>query len=99
MGVVVKTTTQIRSDDMKCPMCGGTGQEKVYDKLTNTYIFIKCAYCNGSGKLLQTNEDWLRQCNTEQLAELLYDIRYDYQIPWKNKGVVEWLKQPHKEQS
>lgn len=56
----------------------------------------------------QTNEEWLRQCNTEQLAEHLLNVWMDgafnvnaefglneAQIE-KHKGyIVEWLKQPH----
>ena len=42
-----------------------------------------------------TEQEYIQTCNTEQLAQFLYDIRHDYQVPWKNKGVVEWLKQPH----
>ena len=71
---------------MKCPECDGVGRIHYGEEW--------CSACNGTGEI-QTNEEWLRQCTTEQLAEFLYDIRYDYQIPWKNKEVVEWLKQPH----
>ena len=56
-----------------------------------------------------TNEEWLRQCTTEQLAEYLADVCYgllddvwgndgdtscDYRETEKNYW-VEWLKQPH----
>jgi hypothetical protein len=57
----------------------------------------------------QTNEEWLRSCSTEQLAEYLSDVFYgllddvwgndgdtscDYRETEKNYW-VEWLKQPH----
>ena len=55
-----------------------------------------------------TNEQWLKQCNTEQLAEHLLNVWMDgafnvnaefglneAQIE-KHKGyILEWLKQPH----
>lgn len=74
---------------MKCHECGGTGIDD--DRLT-------CYECGETGKVEMTEQEYIQTCNTEQLAEFLYDIRYDYQVPWKNKGVVEWLKQPHKEE-
>ena len=57
-----------------------------------------------------TNEEYLRSCNTEQLAEHILNVWLDgalnvnaefglneAQIE-KHKGyIVEWLKQPHKE--
>ena len=51
-----------------------------------------------------TNEDWLRSCTTEQLAEFLFiigednwltDISNRDNIMPHEKDVVEWLKQPH----
>lgn len=92
---------------MKCTMCDGTGQEKVYDKLTNTYIFIKCAYCNGSGKLSQTNDEWRKTCSAEEFALFLSDVMWygeqcategvlceNCKCPWC-EGIINWLKQPH----
>ena len=78
---------------MKCSKCSGAGY--IYNNLVG--YAEDCSVCHGKGEVL-TNEEWLRQCTTEQLAEVLCDIRYDYQVPWKNKGVVEWLKQPHREE-
>ena len=31
----------------------------------------KCPACGGSGEVEQTNEEYIRQCNTEQLAEFV----------------------------
>lgn len=50
-----------------------------------------------------TNEEWLKQCDTEQLAEWLTDIVWWLHptVPesWKGektkKRIREWLKQPH----
>ena len=55
-------------------------------------------------KANMTNEEWLRSCNTEQLAEWIahqtmiallenqnnHSLRMTYPAYW-----VEWLKQPH----
>ena len=49
-----------------------------------------------------TNEAWIKQCTTEQLAEILLEIYQDgiddcKQEWWKDtkEDFVEWLKQPH----
>jgi len=52
-----------------------------------------------------SNEEWLRQAATEQLAEKLTDFSFwlVFTIPTEDKRkkvrkrIVEWLKQPHKE--
>lgn len=61
-----------------------------------------CPKCRGVGRIpfgeepeIYTNEEWLRQCNTEQLAEFLFHVRYDGQTPWKGSSIWEWLKQSH----
>ena len=53
-----------------------------------------------------TNEEWLRSCTTEQLANVFFEYRYANATPqqqlWLSAnedfvkcGIVEWLKQPH----
>ena len=44
-----------------------------------------------------TNEEWLRQCTTEQLAEFLCNVGFENEtIVRKIKSEwVKWLKQPH----
>ena len=55
-----------------------------------------------------TEQEYLQTCNTEQLADAFYDFRYinatKQQQLWMSaneefvkNGIVEWLKQPHKE--
>lgn len=59
---------------------------------------------NNWGKMVkpkpQTNEEWLRSCNTEQLAETLAWIEDRGELPTVCKENVKafekWLKQPHK---
>ena len=71
------------------------------------YIKMCCpAVWDKSGKPM-TNEEYLRSCNTEQLAESLLNIMANneftlYLLHTEKKSVqdikcavVEWLKQPH----
>lgn len=78
---------------MKCPKCDGTGKVNgLYFDTTKS-----CKYCNGTGEIEVTNEEYIRTCSTEELAKTLYDIRFDFQIPWKNKEIIAWLKEKHNE--
>lgn len=58
-------------------------------------------YCKSKEKPI-TNEEWLRSCNTEQLAEWIFNDRVEQSDWWyEQQGhtkaeVIEWLKQPHK---
>lgn len=98
---------------MKCPMCDGTGKcyeqtiryQEIETNRTELHL-AKCKKCNGSGKVEITNEEWLKQCDTEQLAEWLQehmecascgcnkDICYQGYDCCK-LAFMEWLKQPH----
>lgn len=73
---------------MKCPRCGGSGK---YMREVGGYR--PCEHCNGTGKIEVTNDEWRRTCSTEEFAKWIYDIRFDFQIPWKNKEIVQWLKE------
>ena len=55
-----------------------------------------------------TEEEHLKSCNTEQLADVFFEYRYINATPqqqlWLSAnedfvkgGIVEWLKQPHKD--
>ena len=82
---------------MECKHCDGAG---FYGNGASQF---KCVYCNGIGEV-QTNEEWLRNADTEQLAEWIahqsliallenqnnHSLRMTYPAYW-----VEWLKQPH----
>ena len=99
-----------------CPKCKGYGivGSAVPDILRGRGAIFssnECDMCHGSGEVPMTNEEWIRQCDTEQLAEAIYyltwfhtelDERLDKNV--KNgcynddeniKIVMEWLKQPH----
>ena len=71
---------------MKCSECDGTAKMQICEK---------CHYFEG----IQTNEEWLRQVTTEQLAEFLCNVGFENEtIVRKFKSEwVEWLKQPHRE--
>ena len=56
-------------------------------------------------ELKLTNKEWIRQCNTEQLADVFFEYRYINATPqqqlWLSAnedfvkgGIVKWLKQP-----
>ena len=54
---------------MKCKYCDGTGTSNICVNGT----FKPCSFCDGTGEFEVTNEEWLKQCTTEQLAEFLAD--------------------------
>ena len=74
---------------MKCPMCDGIGYERDY----NTYIPAPCTRCRGSGEIEPTNEEWLRSCSTEELAEELDRISMN-ESSYENW--LWWLEQERK---
>ena len=54
----------------------------------------ECDKCHGKGYL--TNEQWLRQCTTEQLAECIIGVDYGADDKaTKIEKLKEWLNQPH----
>lgn len=84
------------------------------NKLCNTCEYLR--YCARSGiedvgcdrykKDTTTNEEYLKSCTTEQLAEWIVHIADQCTISHEcnrceswcdEKRVVEWLKQPHSE--
>ena len=56
---------------MICEKCNGLG----YIRLSSI-SGVTCGNCKGTGKVEQeqTNEDWIKQCNTEQLADWILDV-------------------------
>ena len=53
---------------MKCGYCNGTGEH-----INDANRMTTCEFCGGTGEIEVTNEEWLKQCTTEQLAEFLAD--------------------------
>lgn len=88
---------------MICKYCNGTGTSNICVNGT----FKPCSACNGTGieeePQEQTNEEWLKSCNTEQLAEWLARItNAGYLLALRMKyhcddvdAVREWLKEKH----
>ena len=88
---------------MKCPYCHGKGSRHVVDQALKT-----CLYCQGTGKIKPTHQEYIQNCNTEELAEVISDIaRSCYECgknPMKNfcyfghclladMGAEVWLKE------
>ena len=106
-----------------CCECEGTGEVEVVgdsvtdvcDKCGGTGFFCEMRtgdFCTlGSPCPHQkpmTNEEWLKQCTTEQLANAFFEYRYVNATPrqklWMSASeeciktdIVDWLKQPHTE--
>ena len=84
---------------MKCPKCGGTGWDIVHG--------FDCVSCDGKGEITMTNEEYIRQCSTEELAEWIVKIAFGKEfkthiskIGYANMHsykteVLEWLKEKH----
>ena len=98
----------------ECPKCKGYGivGSAVPDILRGRGAIFssnECDMCHGSGEVPITNEEYLKSCNTEQLADVFFDYRYINATPqqqlWLSAnedfvkgGIVEWLKQPYREE-
>ena len=83
---------------MKCPKCNGKGDyfNEVYnDGKRRREILIKCNKCNGTGEVQMTNEEWLRSCTTEQLAEFIYCLidACDYYAGNGAKKISQYAKE------
>ena len=95
-----------------CDLCKGTGKllKPWYDTtgaMTGMTGDI-CFMCDGKGTIGEqmTNEEYIKSLNTEGLAELLYEYRYDNATPqqrlwlYENEGyckkcIAKWLKELH----
>ena len=97
---------------MKCPMCKGGRKVLKKEKGDMGYIvrLAICDKCNGTGEVEMTNEEYIKSCSTDELAELIADICYGllgdvagncgdvadgyYWQEYKSKW-VEWLKEKY----
>lgn len=84
---------------MRCYLCDGKGMR--YDGFQNLYR--TCEKCGGSGIAEPlTNEEWLRQASTEELADVIADF-YLLGYTHGHNGTdiksrqmwIEWLKEKH----
>lgn len=89
---------------MICPKCNGRGTVGYYD--TDHFVDVECDRCHGSGEVPMTNEEYLKSCTTEQLADVFYMVFHNHADRVLNafwdkhkdvfkKDMMEWLKQPH----
>ena len=69
-------------------------------------IHAICEVCHGKGEVEQTNEEWLRQCSTEELAEFLFQHGDCIGCPASKEicrecyngcktAFMEWLQEKH----
>ena len=89
---------------MKCPKCNGNKEihTPIYTQgnpfMPSGWEYRTCEYCNGTGEVEQTNEEWIKSANTEQLAEFICGIQTDGALQVDCMTYEErlmWLKQPH----
>jgi hypothetical protein len=76
--------------------CGSAKQCQFGDMCKPEYDVGGCSHYKE--KRPQTNEEWIHQCNTEQLAEEIYECVMTH--PWhiSKEVILEWLKQPHQKE-
>lgn len=80
---------------MKCPKCGGTGWDIVHG--------FDCVSCDGKGEIEVTNEEWFCGLSTEEKAEVLNDLYWEfdykarlyYNFEPTKKSFEKWLKEKH----
>jgi len=87
--------------NMKCKFCDGNGKD--YWCLNG--VPYPCPVCNGTGKIKQTNKEYMDSCNSDELAEFLWKIVSEY-ILWDKmhepqyagnpkQAFIDWLKEEH----
>ena len=54
---------------MKCPYCHGKGSRHVVDQALKL-----CLYCQGTGKIEPTHQEFIQNCTTEELAEWVKNV-------------------------
>ena len=66
---------------MKCKHCNGTGEVRGYfyektgvNKWEKVWGDSPCEECNGTGEIQQTNEEWMKSLDTEELVDHLYEV-------------------------
>lgn len=84
-----------------CPICNNPLRQ--YGK--DFYVCDFCeTYFDKDENIVLTEQEWLQTCDTEQLAEWIFNDRVEQSDWWyEQQGhtkaeVLEWLKQPHREE-
>ena len=79
---------------MKCQLCDGKGE---YMHQCGGYR--PCEHCNGTGKIVQTNEEWFCGLNTEEKADFFCTVQHCLTIYGDHIATIEdwekWLKEKH----
>lgn len=78
LGKGYATDEDIKEYPHRCPSCDGKGFYRV------DWQKVRCEVCNGSGKKPMTNEEYLRSCNTEELAIFICN-----NLPQETEGTLE----------
>ena len=95
---------------MKCKHCNGTGKIKMptFDDAM-PILEEDCGKCHGTGEIEVTNEEYIRTCSTEELAEFIYKLarccRYSckecplngYCAVENSRDALAWLKEKRHE--
>ena len=55
---------------MKCPKCNGTGVVQGKEQ----WIVSMCRGCDGKGEIELTHQEYIQNCTTEELAEVVYQL-------------------------
>ena len=83
---------------MKCPYCHGKGSRHVVDQALKL-----CLYCQGTGQIEPTNQEYIQNCNTEELEHeltmLIMKDRFfadkDFAYVNTRMKVHHWLREKH----
>lgn len=88
---------------MKCKHCNGTGKIKMptFDDAM-PILEEDCGKCHGTGEIEVTNEEYIRSCSFDELAECLTEVVLsDRRFRMTMVGGIEetkaWLKEKHEE--
>ena len=84
---------------MRCLHCDGKGNRD--PKAFGNEI---CPYCDGTGSIIQTNEEWRKNCSDEEFIKWIVGVcnlavlesTYDVAQLRKRKYWEIWLKEKHK---
>ena len=71
---------------MRCPRCNGRGE---YMREIGGYR--PCEYCDGTGEIVQTNEEWF--CGLSIEEKMTWAAQE--QGTFTAKGWTKWLKEKH----
>ena len=83
---------------MKCPNCNGTGKRFVptnKNAITGNGYTADCLFCNGTGEIEVTNEEWFCGLSTEEKAKWMF--RLTYKCYWCGREYEKTKKYNEKE--